>query len=736
MGYIEVLNWVVAILGTMADMVMTGDPQDLFLGLECFKLLISVPVLREYLVRHENFDGIMVSLFSRSALPTDSLATAREWFGRPEPNDLTDKMVKDLDAVLEPYLMALVDIVRWFFDKDCYDCLIQHIPRWLQRVETMARSGFVFTTLAEQPRAEAFALNFEAVMIKIANLQRQEIAAVDPLVAYLPGSLTPFNRDMGTLGIVDPADEEEWAAVLNAANRPPSQVSRFFFITLYALDLCTPNIVRLRDLVTRRIQTEREMIKTVRAATGWHIEHNARVLRMNEIALSGHLVRPQKARDIASFQQIVTRFLLRTAGLANGKLPEKPPVRYAKLPEWVLEGLISGLLTSPLVNFESKLLSKLVNALALLFSNPRYIKSTVTKVKIVKFLTDVAQDGIHKDLMCDFSSSTRLMFPELLSFYSSFQLTGAHATNLDRFSYRTICSNLLFHWLSIPATKAYFETNAESTITQQFVFYLVDDALYLADQSINAMKMIGTANRRRPEGPNVPMTPEQAMACGNLIHWIRAVDMALHLITRIATMAVSVFHEPGVLDDLSKLLLCCFNAYANHRDYFWPANLREATFDSRPLLTCLMEVAIAIDGDATIVDHFVDDPLFPAGPIVAGVSSVAAADQIDGEVMRKFGKFVRFVEEREAAVAALRIDLTDTPQEFLDALTYELMRDPVRLPSGNVLDRGTVTKIIMSRPVDPFTLNELRIEDCLPDEELGRQIAEYVRRKRAELKKP
>ncbi len=45
----------------------------------------------------------------------------------------------------------------------------------------------------------------------------------------------------------------------------------------------------------------------------------------------------------------------------------------------------------------------------------------------------------------------------------------------------------------------------------------------------------------------------------------------------------------------------------------------------------------------------------------------------------------------------------DAPEEFLDAITCELMRDPVRLPSsGQCMDRATVVRHLLSNPTDPF----------------------------------
>ncbi|KAI6656583.1 RING finger protein 37 [Oopsacas minuta] len=47
----------------------------------------------------------------------------------------------------------------------------------------------------------------------------------------------------------------------------------------------------------------------------------------------------------------------------------------------------------------------------------------------------------------------------------------------------------------------------------------------------------------------------------------------------------------------------------------------------------------------------------------------------------------------------------ETPHEFIDQLTYELMKNPVTLPSGNTVDMESIRKLLNQDkpPIDPFT---------------------------------
>lgn len=58
----------------------------------------------------------------------------------------------------------------------------------------------------------------------------------------------------------------------------------------------------------------------------------------------------------------------------------------------------------------------------------------------------------------------------------------------------------------------------------------------------------------------------------------------------------------------------------------------------------------------------------------------------------------RFVQGAEEDV-----DMADAPDEYLDPITYTIMQDPVKLPSGAVMDRPNVMRMLLTDPRDPTT---------------------------------
>ena len=60
------------------------------------------------------------------------------------------------------------------------------------------------------------------------------------------------------------------------------------------------------------------------------------------------------------------------------------------------------------------------------------------------------------------------------------------------------------------------------------------------------------------------------------------------------------------------------------------------------------------------------------------------------------------------------------------------MSDPVRLPSGNLVDRATIARHLLSNETNPFTRQKLTADMLEDATEVKQQIAEYRAKCRAE----
>ena len=92
---------------------------------------------------------------------------------------------------------------------------------------------------------------------------------------------------------------------------------------------------------------------------------------------------------------------------------------------------------------------------------------------------------------------------------------------------------------------------------------------------------------------------------------------------------------------------------------------------------------------------------------------------------------------QRAGVAREALSLDDgleneAPEEFVDPLTAELMKSPVKLPSGNVVDDSTIRQHLLNELSDPFSRQPLEPADLEPLPDLKKRIEEWLAAKRAE----
>jgi ubiquitin conjugation factor E4 B len=103
---------------------------------------------------------------------------------------------------------------------------------------------------------------------------------------------------------------------------------------------------------------------------------------------------------------------------------------------------------------------------------------------------------------------------------------------------------------------------------------------------------------------------------------------------------------------------------------------------------------------------------------------------------KDFENYIKFVDNlrrEEKIIKRKEISYDDAPQEFIDALTFNIMTDPVKLPKSQViLDRKTIETHLLSDQTYPFNREPLTKEMLIPCPLLKAKIEEYMRNKKNE----
>jgi len=93
-------------------------------------------------------------------------------------------------------------------------------------------------------------------------------------------------------------------------------------------------------------------------------------------------------------------------------------------------------------------------------------------------------------------------------------------------------------------------------------------------------------------------------------------------------------------------------------------------------------------------------------------------------------KLEQKVQEKEKADKLFLESVGDIPEEFMDPLVNEVMKDPVMLPSSKmVVDRTTIIKYLLNDPIDPFNRSPLTKDMLVAVPELKEKIQEFFKSK-------
>ena len=73
------------------------------------------------------------------------------------------------------------------------------------------------------------------------------------------------------------------------------------------------------------------------------------------------------------------------------------------------------------------------------------------------------------------------------------------------------------------------------------------------------------------------------------------------------------------------------------------------------------------------------------------------------EEKQKFFELAEVLEGKFKQLTESENEMGEVPEEFLDPLTFEIMKDPVLLPNGVAIDRPNIERHLLSDPCNPFT---------------------------------
>lgn len=328
-----------------------------------------------------------------------------------------------------------------------------------------------------------------------------------------------------------------------------------------------------------------------------------------------------------------------------------------------------------------------------------------------------------------------------MKFYTDIETTGQSTEFYDKFTIRYHISHL-FKWMwESPVHRQVMISESNSGIQfVKFINMLMNDTTFLLDECLEYLKRIHQTQvlmlneeawaELGSEGQQTRLSQlsQDERQCRSYLTLARETVEMFHYLT---DDIKEPFMRSEIVDRLSSMLnfnlqqLCgpkCNDLKVrNPAKYGWePRRLLGQIFDIYLHLDCdRFAEALAAD-ERSFEKHIFDDA-------AARIERLGIRSTVEVE---KFRALLTKAHDIYVANQQAEDECADAPEEFKDPLMDTLMLDPVRLPSGTIMDRSIITRHLLNSNTDPFNRQPLTEEMLIPIVELKERILAWKKEKR------
>ncbi|KAG7198729.1 hypothetical protein KM043_001720 [Ampulex compressa] len=701
---------------------------------------------------------------SVSVFAEDQPKVAEKFFSG---NPFTDKSMNlTLQQELESTRTALHKILHAILaNSNCRDATLTYLAALLRHNEKRAQIQTEEFSLA----GDGFMLNLLSVLQMLSV--KIKLDTVDPLYPFHPSSFVEIKND--TRLKLTSQEVADWLKDLSTTQKwtEAKFPTQCWFLTLHCHHIALLPALQKYQRKLRALRDLQKMLNELQATElQWKdapfADHNKELIKRwkqqlkrlskSKSCADAGLIDPVLLRRCLHFYISVAEVLLSllTQNMPGTPLPELPlpqevPHKFTALPEWYVEDIAEFLLFAlqfkPAV-VASNMDNSLITWLLVVVCTPHCIRNPYLIAKIIEVLFVInpsvqgRTESLHNQVMAHPISKTFLA-SYLMKFYTDVETTGSSSEFYDKFSIRYHISLILKSMWDSPVHRASIIN--ESNNGKQFVKFinmLMNDTTFLLDESLESLKRIHEVQELMSDiGAWTALSQEQQQS---RTRQLAADERQARSYLTLAKETVAMFHyltvditEPFLRPELVGRLCAMLNF--NLQQLCGPKckNLKvrkpqKYGWEPRALLRQLVDIYLHLD-----CDHF-------AAALASDERSFCkelftdAASRLERSAIKTTTEIERFIAlaERAAVIArdnrARDEDYGDAPEEFRDPLMDTLMEDPVKLPSGIVMDKAVIIRHLLNSATDPFSRQPLSEDMLTPMADLKERISVWKQQKK------
>jgi len=354
--------------------------------------------------------------------------------------------------------------------------------------------------------------------------------------------------------------------------------------------------------------------------------------------------------------------------------------------------------------------------------------------------------GVLGDLLIGSAFAHEHLLHALMKFYIEAESTGTHTQFFDKFNIRYEIFQVVKRiWVNTLYRENLAKEAAVNTeFFVQFVNMLVNDATFVLDESLSSFTKIHDLTQELSQASIMQdLSEEQRKEKQDLLEDHKGRAKSYMQLTR-ETMETLILFTETLADAFTMKEIV--TRLADMLDYNLDImvgprrkNLKvdspeEYGFNPKQLLADIVSVYTNLAAKQTFVTAIArDGRSYKPANFDEATTLLSTGATKSPEELRVWRDLAAAVAAAKALEEQDEADFGDAPDEFMDPLIFDLMSDPVILPtSKTVIDRSTIRSHLLSDPTDPFNRQPLKIEDVVTDDALRTRIEEWKESKRAE----
>ncbi|XP_073824632.1 ubiquitination factor E4A [Musca autumnalis] len=638
-----------------------------------------------------------------------------------------------------------------------------------------------------QNASDAFMIGLTSVLLRLCAPLCEptlKVLLVDPTYCGVPDN----EREQKQVNMIKAFEETTLLPTEENAKRITADkfnfVTELFFLTHKAYELSYRASIERFTKMSRELHNLQSSYQDVARADP-NNEMAKNLLRMLKqqlqqyLCLRNCLMEPENDTAITKFFEASAIWLVEVALITSEELDKKqefaPVKRINKnlpqkiefvphtlrcIPENIIDNIISYLNFSrhfppgQFIQMYPSSHDAFFKMIVLFMGTPEFVKNPHLRAKLAEalefFLTKRSSGGAtFLSHVFDNHPDRCKVVPSLLNVFVSIEMTGQSVQFEQKFNYRRPMYAIMeYLWdkeeyvqnfRDLAAEAEYNMEAIEPPLFLRFINLLINDAIFLLDESLNNLQQIRQLQEAQSNGEwnDLPQN-ERQQHLSNLHHlgMLARFDNILgrdtiNILKLITTQIKSIFCHNSMVDRITSMLnYFLLNLVGPQKEKFKVKDKKEFEFDPAKTVLEICHIYVNLSSSDSFCLAVSQDGRSYSSQLFSYAENILiriGGGQLIGE-MTEFSEKVQRLEKQYKQEQEF---MADAPDEYLDPIMSTLMNDPVILPSSKVtVDRSTIARHLLSDQTDPFNRAPLTMDKVIPNVELKQEIERWMAEKR------